>query len=927
MAPFLYRFTPMRQFSNGALALLFCAGCPSQDTTGLQPVCETIGARPPDGTHAIETLERGTWRYRRSIVTEGAFDGMSVDAVVTLTVESDAVVAHDGPVEVARWPITATPESDGCNVSGPAVQVEWWRTSPAFAIGPERWAGTFTASAEREDHRITAHDYVEVLETGTVTFDALACAELIGLAAGAAPCEATVEVRHSLAPSPPLIPARRANPTDVGMVTIGGLLARAPLERGPVVLYLPPGSGAVHEIADRVQGEIAAVVGPLSIAPNACSAERIEAALAEEPADGPLHRIDTSDLALACTTLERHDPTFVWQRPGDVRFWTIEIDQRAPWGLHVRRFVDRSSGEISSARIILGSDRTRRALAALDAALQGGLRPVAHHVRSDLRRTMLATTLAPDALVDAVRTRVETAERFTYAAQRETYETLVEDLRQDDHFARFWMDQPAIERYDRLPERLDLFRDVQSRAGVLAAEGYDFGPLDHAEKLSRLAPELAAMPPEAAADLARRSLLTHTLLHGIGHALGLTDSFAASARVPIASVMDHLPADVQATTLELGAEDRAALAYLYGGASLPARTVCERPGLALDCDAGDIGTTAAEIFAEKRTWLEVGYPFGRETDDPVYDLLPALDVLTYASRTAAFLPNVVDDGDQLRDLVTVVAGGANAAHAMLMAPDYGPSCIAWRTDGQPVVYLPHYFFRSDCNDTEFDIFVPPGDGRPIVVTNFEITSRLGAHDTLDRRHALLLLGLAPPDARDAPTVLSLLPEPVYTLIDNSVGHEFFLVEQHAIAAGGSWCGDHVVPRELVPFGPAPDCPGLVYPRLSNAPNRTSDAVVVAFAFAPPSVQAALEVYRVGEDDGAIDWAAYDPSELCSFEALDGTRYRAIRADAPIGCRLLELAEERRLDYNITMSPFTRDAYEAVLRQVELIGAMRDRFGD
>ncbi|WP_394850019.1 zinc-dependent metalloprotease [Pendulispora brunnea] len=109
---------------------------------------------------------------------------------------------------------------------------------------------------------------------------------------------------------------------------------------------------------------------------------------------------------------------------------------------------------------------------------------------------------------------------------------------------------------------------------------------------------LCSMPVRAPANPSDKAAveaeITHTILHEIGHTLGLRHNFKGSLVPPSSSVMDYLTAKDSVQRTVPGAYDRDALAYLYGlhpNARLPSQPFCTDEHVSADPECARFDAT------------------------------------------------------------------------------------------------------------------------------------------------------------------------------------------------------------------------------------------------------------------------------------------------------------------------------------------------
>ncbi len=333
---------------------------------------------------------------------------------------------------------------------------------------------------------------------------------------------------------------------------------------------------------------------------NGCRLQTVQAALSQPKAlqavaqavcDGceeprPISQDALPKACAALEALERHPstgaPSFVWQRPGDLRYNVIAPRyDPGPWGVRSKPSVDPKTGRILKSDLWVRIGRYERLGARIHGFAEDLDRADPQHdpwrspwslilsqEQARLRAERLAFSEAQELLIEQVHERLQALPRAPLSLDRlnalqpalpestDTLESIFSD-RTPEGVLGWWTSlETPLGRLQLDPhlssvQRLELHRASLSGASFLKGSGEP--------GYAQLYPT-----PEGAAE----GLLQHALLHGLGLAFGLRPNLMASYDAlniteDRASVMDQLPALQQLRTQTLGAYDVAALRYLY----------------------------------------------------------------------------------------------------------------------------------------------------------------------------------------------------------------------------------------------------------------------------------------------------------------------------------------------------------------------------
>lgn len=873
--------------------------------------------------------------------TNGPLDGITQLSLTRLVVVDDReLVTQGGAFAEVRWPIRRSLDVECVDgalveteaVGGPYLDVDW--SAPTSLSVTSELAfepGTFVA-----ERSVVASDRVELVQRGSIALDPAGCARFSAAFDGDVDCTVSGIVRQALRPVDDVSFVPRTDDAAFVFATEGGNVTR--FADAPV-FYLPADApGGLDELAQPVVAAIAAVVPGFEIRPNDCS----EAAVAAAPFELPV-----GTLVERCAAYERLAPDdFTWQKPGGFASTVVWRAIGAPlgWGTFASRAVDADSGRVVAADVIIDAtaldqiaSRVRRN------AGDPNLRALV--ARAEARRDEVAsiTTSGARVLEEGARPRpLDVLVDMLAVTQLLTTFDLTEDVafaavHAGPQVGATLPRESAV--YRRLPARiLASVVDGRSEAAEVMGRGYSFLPRwSHPGHGATSA--LLAMNPDVHAELVTTGVARHRLLHAMLEALGLRDNPAGSWDGDT-SVMDVVVAERQHAAVELGVYDVAALANLYAnGPRADGLVRCDSASAmtapTLSCAIDDHGTTARASFAHAYgRWLG-HYPITHVVDDSLgyvpnpHDVLrPVVDAFWRASiagQEASY--RYESDVDFARsahaiDLTSTVLHATNLASEIIATPLPGRHC-PW--PGVEEIYLPSVFFRENCDaDLPLDsagaiaqrqIDVRLGVGRDTILGPEAGPgwTRVGAR--IDKTTVLWAIALGFPNGLDpsVPRVGLVDVEPSLAQLYGRIVEEppFYASTTNALNLGSYWCEGDVVGRRaldvdvgLGPATPPAGCTAYLHPMLGGSVVPSS----ILFKQTVPAARPML-IFQVGVDDESIDWDAIAPGGYCYLAVDGGDEWRAIRADDPVACALLDHAEAAKVDYESSGNDVYRRIYE------------------
>ena len=913
---------------HGLIALISVSGtlaCAADPTEVLPDPC------PSAPYLARDQLDRD-WYYRRTVVdSDGPLEGLGDLRRVRLVEEQGRLHATADGRAVASWPITRELRvtcPDGVPVEvevegGPLLDVEWHTPDGDRALSPAP-EQTLAFAPEQTLDTVTRSAGVEFTERGALSLDPATCAEVARALGVEPPCTSQASLRHALGPVDDSEFTPRLDDGAIGVHAVGGFASRA---AGVPVFYLPPEAppelvAAAEQVAERLR----AVLPGFELRANGCSPAGVAAALEATGVTGV-----SGPLVQQCTSLEHFAPyAFTWQRPGSLRYNTLSprtTTSPTGWGTFAARAIDPTNGRVVAADLIVDLEP---------------LAAIARRVRANATKPALA------ALVMDAEARAAAAERALPEAPAEpppsgvdrSYAALARSaaaareagllgVADDRWYAALTADPPwqggalppAALSAAALDVRVEQMLDPGGReaAARWMRGGHSFLPR-WAHPGHGLTSATLALDPEAAAAEVVRGVTEHRLLHALLEAMGLADNPAGSSSGG-ASVLDSWPAEREHLATELGPYDVAALRALYlDEAPATPQTWCAIEGAmthpSLGCAVDDWGASARASLAHAYARWSAHFPVTHEVDaavgplDPRDAIRPALDVFWRASLAAqelthrARLDPRFTRSDAALDLTAAVRAGANFGAELIGLPSPGRHCPVVGTD--PLWLVPARFTPGSCDPelalddpeaiAQGQVEVPLGVGREAGLTFDRMDapwSRVGG--SVDQANALWAMTLGFPSAFEAgaPPVglVDLVPqlEGVYDRLIEST--PYFVRSSDAAALGSGWCG-HAVPAQVVDVStgaaaaPPSQCPSGPHAalQLTVTASHLGEALFLRQTVLPGR---RLLLYRVGVDDGQLDWDAIEPEDICAFVDPAGDAWRSLWSEDARACALLD----------------------------------------